>query len=181
MFLFFLQRNQSTTNLSLYPKSNFFSGSLTGKPHREFVEIFHYTKNTFTYVLCKHIKYCTFIFLQFLKWFCTFHKIPLIILFQYCAHMLLLFSPTLCNPMDCSTPGFPDLHYLLELAQTHGHWVIDAIQPSQPLSHPSPPALSLSQHQSRFQRVSSSHQVDKELKLQLQHQSFQWIPNIDLL
>ena len=52
--------------------------------------------------------------------------------------------PTLCNPMDCSTPGFPVHHQLLELAQTHVHWVGDAIQPSHPLSSPSPPALNLS-------------------------------------
>ena len=51
--------------------------------------------------------------------------------------------PTLCNPMDCSTPGFPVLHYFPEFAQTHVHWVNDAIQPSHPLSPPSPPALNL--------------------------------------
>ena len=51
--------------------------------------------------------------------------------------------PTLCNPMDCSTPDFPVLHHLLELAQTHVHWVSDVIQPSYPLSSPSPPAFNL--------------------------------------
>ena len=56
--------------------------------------------------------------------------------------------PTLCNPMDCSRLGFPDHHQLLELAQTHVHWVSDAIQPSHPLSSPSPPAFNHSQHQS---------------------------------
>ena len=80
--------------------------------------------------------------------------------------------PALCNPMDCSTPGFPLLHHLSEFAQTHVHWVGDAIQPSHPLSSPSPPALNLSQHQGLFQWVSSSHQVAKVLELQLQHQSF---------
>ena len=65
--------------------------------------------------------------------------------------------PTLCDPMDSSTPGFPVLHYLPEFAQTHGHWVHDAIQPSHPLSPPSPPALNFSQHQGLFQWVSSSH------------------------
>ena len=59
--------------------------------------------------------------------------------------------PTLCNPMDCSMPGFPVLHCLLEFAQTHVHWVSDAIQPLHPLSPPSPPALKLSQHQGLFQ------------------------------
>ena len=58
---------------------------------------------------------------------------------------------TLCDPMDCSTPGFPVHHQLLELAQTHGHRVSDAIQPSHPLLSPSPPAFNLSQHQGLFQ------------------------------
>ena len=56
----------------------------------------------------------------------------------------------LCNSMDCSTPGFPIHHQLPELAQTHVHWVSDAIQPSHPLSSPSPPAFNLSQHQGFF-------------------------------
>ena len=63
--------------------------------------------------------------------------------------------PTLCDPMDCSTPGLPVHHQLLWFTQTHVHWVGDAIQPSHPLSSPSPPALSLSQHQGLFQWVSS--------------------------
>ena len=58
---------------------------------------------------------------------------------------------TLCNPMDCSMPGFPVHHQLPELAQTHVHRVGDAIQPSHPLSSPFPPAFNLSQHQSLFQ------------------------------
>ena len=81
---------------------------------------------------------------------------------------------TLCNPMDCSTPGFFSLHHLPKLAQTHVHWVSDAIQPSHPLSSPSP-AFNLSQHQGLFQWVNSSYQVAKVLEFQLQHQSFQWI------
>ena len=63
----------------------------------------------------------------------------------------------LCNSMDCNTTGFPVLHHLLELAQTHVHWVGDAIQPSYPLSFPSPPAFYLSQHQGLFKWVSSSY------------------------
>ena len=66
--------------------------------------------------------------------------------------------PTLCNSMNCSMPGFPVHHQLLELAQTHIHRVDNAIQPSHPLSSPSP-AFNLSQHQGPFQWVSSSHQV----------------------
>ena len=88
---------------------------------------------------------------------------------------------TLCNPMDCSTPGFPVHHQLPELAQTHVHWVSDAIQPSHPLSSPSPPALNLSQHQGLFKWVSSSHQVVRVLEPQLQQQSFQWTFRTDLL
>ena len=89
--------------------------------------------------------------------------------------------PTLCNTMDCCTPGFPVHHQLLELAQTHVHQVGDAIQPSQPLSFPSPPAFNLSHHQSLFQWVGSLHQVAKVLEFQLQRQSFQWIFRTDLL
>ena len=75
---------------------------------------------------------------------------------------------SLCSPMDCSTPGLPVHHQLLEFTQTHVFWVRDAIQPSCPLSSPSPPAFSLSQHQGLFKWVSSSHQVAKVLECQLQ-------------
>ena len=80
---------------------------------------------------------------------------------------------TLCDPVDCSMPGFPVQHQLLELAQTHVHRVSDAIQPFHPLSSPSPPAFNLSQHQGLFQGVNYSHQVAKVLEFQLQHQSLQ--------
>ena len=89
--------------------------------------------------------------------------------------------PTLCNPMNWSTPGLPVHHQHPEFTQTHVHRVGDAIQPSHPLLSPSPPAPNPSQHQSLFQRVNSSHEVAKVLELQLQHQSFQWIPRTDLL
>ena len=88
--------------------------------------------------------------------------------------------PTLCDPMDCSMPGLPVYHQLLEITQTHVHWVGDAIQPSHPLSSPSP-TFNLCQHQGLFKWVSSSHQVAKVLEFQLQHQSFQWTPRTDLL
>ena len=68
---------------------------------------------------------------------------------------------TLCDPMDCSTPGLPVHHQLPEFTQTHVHRVSDAIQPSHPLSSPSPPAVNLSQHQGLFQWVSYSNQVAK--------------------
>ena len=89
--------------------------------------------------------------------------------------------PTLCDPMDCSTPGLPVHHQLPEFTQTHVHWVGDAIQPSHPLSSPSLPALNFSQHQGLSKWVSASHHVAKVLEFQLQHQFFQWIPRIDLL
>ena len=72
----------------------------------------------------------------------------------------------------CSTPGFPVLHYLPEFAQTLVRWVSDAIQPSRPLSSPSPPTFSLSQNPGLFQCVGSANQVANVLELQLQHQSF---------
>ena len=83
--------------------------------------------------------------------------------------------PTLCDPMDCSTPGFRVHHQLPDLAQTHVHQVSNAIQLAHPLLSPSPPAFNLSQHQALFKWVSFSHQVAKVLEFQLQHQSFQWI------
>ena len=88
---------------------------------------------------------------------------------------------TLCNPMNCCTPGLPVHHQLLEFTQTHVHQVGDAIQPSHPLSSPSPPAPNPSQHQSLFQWVNSSHEVAKVLEFQPQHQSFQWTPRTGLL
>ena len=69
--------------------------------------------------------------------------------------------PTLCDPMNCSTPVLPVYHQLLEFTQTHVHWVGDAIQLSHPLSSTSPPALNLSQHQGLCKWVSSSHQVPR--------------------
>ena len=88
--------------------------------------------------------------------------------------------PTLCNSMDCSTPGFPVLHHLQEFAQVHVHCIGDAIQPSHPRL-PSSSAFSLSQHQGLLQWVGCSHQVAKRLKLQLQHRFFQWVFRVDFL
>ena len=88
---------------------------------------------------------------------------------------------TLCDPMDCSTPGSPVHHQRTEFTQTHLNCVSDAIQPFHPLSFPSPPAFNFAQHQGLFKWVSSSHQVAKVLEFQLQHQSFQWIFRTDFL
>ena len=84
-----------------------------------------------------------------------------------------LSCPTLCNPMHLRTPGLPVHHQLPEIIQTYVHRVSDAIQPSHPLSSPSPPAPKHSQHQGLFQQVNSSHEVAEVLEFQLQHQSFQ--------
>ena len=89
--------------------------------------------------------------------------------------------PPLCNPMNRSMPGLPVHHQFPEFTQTHAHRVSDAIQPSHPLSSPSPPATNPSQHQGLFQWVNSSHEVAKVLKFQLQYQSFHWTPRPDLL
>ena len=80
---------------------------------------------------------------------------------------------TLCDPMNRSTPGLPVHHQIPEFTQTHMHRVGDAIQPSHPLSSPSPPARNPSQHQGLFQRVNSLHEVAKVLEFQFQPQSFQ--------
>ena len=103
----------------------------------------------------------------------TFYTIQLSSVAQLC--------PTLCDPIDCSTPGLPVHHQLPEFIQTHVHWVSDAIKPSHPLSSPSSPAFNLSQHQGLFKWVSCLHQVAKVLEFQLQCQSFQWTLRTDLL
>ena len=84
--------------------------------------------------------------------------------------------PALCNPKDCSMPGFPVIHYLLEFAQTHVLWIHDAIQPSHPLLSSSPPAFNLSPHQGNELVLCL-----RWLELQLQYQSFQWIFKVDFL
>ena len=106
---------------------------------------------------------------------------------RYSWHGIVQFSSvaqsclTICDPMNSSTPGLPVHHQLPEFIQTHINWVGDAIQPSNPLSSPSPPAPNPSQHQGLFQWVTSSHEVAKVLELQLQHHSFQRNPRTDLL
>ena len=142
-----------------------------------------------------HIFFCNFLFLTILCLKISFMFIcDAVVCFHCCVvfHYMnkpqsVQFSsvaqscPTLCDPMDCSMPGLPVHHQLPEFTQTHVHWVSDAIQLSHPLSSPSPPAFYLSQHQVLFQWVSSSHQVAKVLEFQLQHQSFQWTPRMDVL
>ena len=88
---------------------------------------------------------------------------------------------TLCDPRDCSMPGFPIHHQLPEPTQTHVHCIGDAIQPSHSLSSTSPPMFNLSKHQGFFRQVRSWHRLDKILEFWLQHQSFpmniqDWFP-----
>ena len=128
------------------------------------------------------LPYCPSFLIYAILW----HMHPPVWNFHVSFKLLLSFSvqfshsscPTLYDPIDCSTPGFPVHHQLLELAQTPVHRVSDAIQPSHPLLAPSP-ALNLSQHQGLFQWGSSSHQVAKILEFQ--HQFFQWIFKTDFL
>ncbi|CAN0420192.1 unnamed protein product [Rangifer tarandus platyrhynchus] len=89
--------------------------------------------------------------------FSCVYLLPTLLFISHMMNNKVQFSPVrslspiqLCDPMDCSTPGFPVHHQLLELAQIHVHRVGDAIQPSHPLSSPSPPAFSHSQHQGLF-------------------------------
>ena len=96
-----------------------------------------------------------------------------------CCFSVAKSCPTLRDPMDCSTPGFPVLHYFQEFAQTHVYQADDTIQPSHPLPSPSPPAFNLSQHQGLFQWIGSSHQVVKVLELQHPfHITFKYINNV---
>ena len=136
---------------------------------------------------CSHCFLITLAFLWFLS-------IPEPFLISWSLHLLIFLStmvfqfssvtqscPTLCNPINRSTPGLPVHHQLPEFTQPHVHRVGDAIQPSHPLSSPSPPAPNPSQHQGLFQWVNSSHEVAKVLEFQLQHLCFQWTPRTDLL
>ena len=101
-------------------------------------------------------------FQEYLMWYICMVSVQLSSVTQLC--------PTL-QPHGLQ-PGFPVLHHLLEFAQTHVHWVGNAIQSSHPLLSPSPPVFNLSQHQGLFQWVGSLHQVAKVKEFQHQHQSF---------
>ena len=117
----------------------------------------------FTHVFLYSLK--CFLFLKKINWCLKVLSVQFSSVTQSC--------PTLCNPMNCSTPGLPVHHQLPGFTQTYVHRVGDAIQPSHPLSSPSPPAPKPSQHQGLFQWVNSSYEVAKVLEFQLQHQSFQ--------
>ena len=106
-----------------------------------------------------------------LTWIWNFSSVQFSSVAQLC--------PTLCDPMNCSRPDLPVHHQVPESNQTHAHRAGDAIQPSHPLSSPSPPTPNPSKHQGLFQWVNSSHEVAKVLEFQLRHQSFQWTPRTD--
>ena len=99
--------------------------------------------------------------------------------YYYFSHFTVEKTEVLVVQSDCSTSGFSFLHHLPELAQTHVHWVSDAIQQFRLLSSPSSPAFNLSYHQGLFQWAGSLHQLAKVLELQ--HQSLQWIVRLDFL
>ena len=112
-----------------------------------------------------------------------FHLITSVIVAKrlgYFSYILFVLS---CSVVSNSLRPHESQHavQLPEFTQTHVHQVGDAIQPSRPLSSPSPPAPNPSQHQSLFQWVSSWHEVAKVLEFQLQHQAFQWTPRTDFL
>ena len=111
--------------------------------------------------------------------FCPWRYNPYFCRMNHCCCSITKLCLTLCNPMDCSTPGFPGLHHLPEFAQIHVHWVGDAISPSHPLPPSSPFTCNLSKHYGLFQWVSSLHCVVKGLELQ--RQSFQRIFRINFL
>ena len=92
---------------------------------------------------------------------------------KHCCCLVIKSCPTLRDPIDQSTPGPPVFHCLPELGQIHADSFDDTVQPSCPLSSPSPPAFTLSQHQGLFQEVFSSHEKAKLLEPQLQELSFQ--------
>ena len=159
MFLLFLQVSLCAMNLSL---STTFTES-----HRFWVVVF-----SFSFVFM-HIS-ISFLISSIICWLLRS------MLFSFRQFSSAAQScPTLCDTMDCSTPGLPIHHQFPEFTQTHVHCVDDAIQLSHPLSSPSPPAFNHSQHQGLFQWVGSSHQVAKVFHLQLQ--SFQWIFRTELL
>ena len=130
------------------------------------------------WLCCSSLPYSFWLYFSLYFPSCSHCRVGANYLVHHCGFSSVIQScPTLCDPMGCSTPGFPVHHQLPELTQTHVHWVGDAIQPS----HPSPPAFNHSQHQGLFTCVSSSHQVAKVLEFQLQHQSFHWIFRTDFL
>ena len=143
-------------------------------PHKTPYMLSHSPKENMQSLTLFILRWCSFLWVTLSLWYLLSYILKYQVQFSSVAQL----CPTLCNPMGYSMPGYPVHHQLPKLAQTHVHQVDDAIQPSYPLSSPSPPTFNLSQHQGLFQWVSFSHQVAKVLKLQLQHQTFQWISGL---
>ena len=150
------------------------------------------TKMFYTLVTCmlqnivrdSSFNWCMIISLQSLpaRIICTWNYLSLFLIYWLQSVSSVAQScPTLCDPMNRSTSGLPVHHQVPKLAQTHVHWVSDAIQPFYPLLAPSPPAFNLSQHQGLFQWVNSLHQMATVLEFQRQHQSFERILRTDFL
>ena len=137
----------------------------------DFIEVHRWTQE---------VPRCLKIYVQ--PWLTLFFGAPksLQMVIQFSSVQLLSCVQLFVTAMNYSTSGFPVHHQLPEFTQTHVHRVGDAIQPSHPMSSPSPPAPNPSQHQGLLQWVNSSHEVTKVLEFQLQHQSFQWTPRTDL-
>ena len=134
-----------------------------------------FTKILFWNCACL-LDFLNIVYTSDLSYFChsPFISLWFLGIFSFCCCSAAKLCLTLCNPMGCSMPGFSVLR---EVAQTHDHWVGDAIQPSHPLSSSFPPTLNLSQHQGLFQQVSSSYQVAKYWSFH----TFQWIFRVDFL
>ena len=109
--------------------------------------------------------------------YCNKITIMYSIIFKYiCCCSVAQLCLTLCDPVDCSMTGFPVLHYLREVAETHAHWVSDAMQPSYPLSTPSPQTfLASGSFQVSWLLISGGQSIGAKLQLQ----SFQWIFKVD--
>ena len=135
--------------------SKYWSFSFSISPSNEYSGLISFRTDWFDSYLHKYWWQANFL-IQ-IEWFLS--KMTLIEFKSNCS--VRWSCPTLCDPMDCSVLGFPVLNQLSESAQTHVHWVSDAIQPSHPLWSTFPPAFSISQHWGPFQGVSSSHQVAK--------------------
>ena len=154
------------TSLSLFLKTSLLNPPHFSQPPGNHSTFYHLCNFAFS-------KWNIILIMQFVVFLHYFFTLQFSSVAQSC--------PTLCDPMNRSTPGLRVHYQLPEFTQTHVHWVGDGIQPSHPLSSPSPPAPNPSQHQGLVKWVSSLPQVAKGLQFQLQHQSFQWIFRTDLL
>ena len=160
---------------------DYFKGEMSFTLHQYIISTWvitgHFNLVDIVKVISAEFLYCKVIIFYFHNLFVRYKSL---ILFPYLVQLSSVTQSCwiLCDPMNRSMPGPPVHHRLPEFTQTHAYRVGDAIQPSHPLSSPSPSAPNPSQHQGLFQWVNSSHEVAKVLEFQLQHQSFQWIPGL---